>query len=231
MNSHTNSASRREFLRRLAAGSAAWGLFPNAVSRLAADEPGALPKGKRLIVRSAAPLNAEPALGGLAADWITPLELFYIRNHGPTPTIDAAGHQFSVTGMVEKPITLSVAELVERFPAVHATATLTCAGNRRNEFQGPKIGGVQWGAGAIGNANWAGVSLASVLQHAGVQAGAKHVWFEGADVISDKSESYPFGGSIPLEKALPGERSVAPVLLATKMNDKPLTAEHGAPVR
>ena len=39
------------------------------------------------------------------------------------------------------------AELVERFPAKKAAATLTCAGNRRSEFTGPKISGVQWAAG------------------------------------------------------------------------------------
>ncbi len=112
-----------------------------------------------------------------------------------------------------------------------AAATLTCAGNRRSEFTGPKIGGVQWGAGAIGNAEWSGVALAAVLRHAGVKSDAKHVWFEGADEITDKDQTYSFGGSIPLEKAL-SEVDGGPVcLLATKMNDKTLTPEHGYPLR
>ncbi len=172
-----------------------------------------------------------PRLDRLGADWITPLESFYVRNHGPTPRLEAEDYQVSVEGMVDQPLTLSLGELVERFPAYKATATLTCAGNRRNEFIGPKIGGVAWGAGAIGNAKWSGVGLAAVLRHAGIQAGAKHVWFEGTDVITDKAESYPFGGSIALEKALSADDRGAHALLATKMNDKPLTAEHGAPLR
>src|SRR5262249_8853891 len=112
-----------------------------------------------------------------------------------------------------------------------ATVTLTCAGNRRSEFQGPKIAGVPWGPGAIGNAAWSGISLAALLRRAGIREGAKHVWFEGADEIVDKSDTYPFGGSIPLDKALAGDDRAPAALLATKMNDKPLTAEHGFPLR
>ncbi len=139
--------------------------------------------------------------------------------------------RISVEGLVDKPLQLSVGELVERFPAVKTTATLTCAGNRRSEFSGPKIAGVAWGAGAIGNALWSGISLAALLRHAGVRPGAKHVWFEGADEIVDKAEMYPFGGSIPLEKALPDDDRRPGALLAMKMNDMPLTAEHGFPLR
>jgi sulfite oxidase len=185
----------------------------------------------RLTVRSAKPLNAEPALEDLVADWITPVERFYVRNHGATPTVDAEAFRLSVDGLVERSLQLSVAELVERFPAAKATITLTCAGNRRSEFQGPKIAGVAWGAGAIGNAAWSGIGLAALLRHAGIREGAKHVWFEGADEIEDKTEKYPFGGSIPLDKALAGGDRAPTALLATKMNDKPLTAEHGFPLR
>jgi len=196
-----------------------------------ADDKDGLPPGKRLVVRASQSLNAEPALEDLVADWITPVEGFYVRNHGPTPTVDVESFRLSIEGMVEKPLQLSVAELVERFPAVKASATLTCAGNRRSEFQEPKIPGVAWGAGAIGNAGWSGTSLAALLRQAGLRDGAKHVWFEGADEIVDKIEKYPFGGSIPLEKALAGDDRMPGALLATKMNDKPLTAEHGFPLR
>jgi sulfite oxidase len=202
-----------------------------AIPSVRGDENDPLPTGKKLIVRSAKPLNAEPALDKLVADWITPLEFFYIRNHGPTPNVDAAGHRLSVEGLVDNPRTRSLAELNQRFPAVSAPATLTCAGNRRSEFSGPEIGGVAWGAGAIGNAEWSGVSLSSILRHAGVRNSAKHVWFEGADEIVDKAERYPFGGSIPLEKALADSDRIPGALLATKMNGKALTAEHGFPLR
>ena len=57
----------------------------------------------------------------------------------------------------------------------------------------------------------------------------KHVWFEGLDPIKEKDGSVaPFGGSIPLDKALAKDQ---PALLADAMNDQPLTAEHGFPLR
>jgi sulfite oxidase len=91
------------------------------------------------------------------------------------------------------------------------------------------VGGVQWAAGAIGHARWQGAALAEVLRAAVIQAGAKHVWFEGIDPIKETDGSVaPFGGSIPLEKALAAE---FPSLLAYAMNDGPLSAEHGFPLR
>src|SRR5207237_2626563 len=56
-----------------------------------------------------------------------------------------------------------------------------------------------------------------------------HVWCEGLDPIKEKDGSgAPFGGSIPHDKAL---AQTSPTLVAHAMNDEPLTAEHGAPLR
>ena len=62
-----------------------------------------------------------------------------------------------------------------------------------------------------------------------VTDGAKHVWFEGLDEIPKNDKIIPFGGSIPIEKAMLGGGG-AP-LLATKMNGETLTADHGYPLR
>jgi sulfite oxidase len=226
----SNLASRREFLQNLASAGISLGFVSQFAQSSFADEPVVQPDGKRLVVRQSEPFNAEGPLEKLSANWITPFESFYVRSHGATPRL-AADFQVSVEGLVDRPMKASVPEMSDRFPKTQAAATLTCAGNRRNEFAGPKISGVQWGAGAIGNAEWSGVSLAAVLKHAGVQAGAKHVWFEGADVIVDKSDSYPFGGSVPLDKVLLADERHPRTLLATHMNGQPLTAEHGAPIR
>ena len=108
---------------------------------------------------------------------------------------------------------------------------MTCAGNRRTEFnEEQKVGGVQWGAGAIGNANWSGVSLADVLQQAEVLENAKHVWFEGLDQIKRKDGIIPFGASIPIEKAMVND-GPGSVLLCDQMNGQPLTPDHGYPLR
>ncbi|MBS0260823.1 MAG: molybdopterin-dependent oxidoreductase [Planctomycetes bacterium] len=228
---NTPLVSRRGFLQSVGAFGIGLSCGWRGSPLLRADDTVVQPAGKRLIVRTADPFNAEGVVDKLLSNWITPLESFYVRNHGPTPHLVTAEHQLSIEGLVDRPLKLSIAELLQKFPKYQTTATLTCAGNRRNEFQGPKIGGVQWGTGAVGNAQWSGVTLAAVLRHVGLQNGARHVWFEGADIIKDKAESYPFGGSIPLEKVLDVDAALPQALLATHMNDQPLTAEHGAPLR
>jgi len=90
---------------------------------------------------------------------------------------------------------------------------------------------VQWDAGAISNAEWRGVNLADVLKFAGLKAEAKHVWFEGRDEIAEGGQTIPFGGSIPLEKALSATRYTAGAMLVHTMNQRPLPVEHGAPLR
>jgi len=91
------------------------------------------------------------------------------------------------------------------------------------------VGGVQWDAGAIGHARWTGAALEQVLQSAGMKRGVNHIWFEGLDPIKEKDGSVaPFGGSIPIEKALADD---ARALLAHTMNGEGLTAEHGFPLR
>ena len=107
-------------------------------------------------------------------------------------------------------MSLTLAELAERFPAAEVTATLCCAGNRREEQSKIKpVSGVQWGAGAIGNAKWGGIKLADLLRHAGLKESAKHVWFDGLDRHDVKGESTLFGGSIPLGRALEADAASA----------------------
>jgi len=183
-----------------------------------------------LIVRTPDPLNAEPALAELAKANVTPVERFYIRSHGPVPKVEAVAFRLRIEGMVEKPSDMPLEELQARYSRQSVEATLTCAGNRRRELSEIKpVGGVQWDAGAIGHARWSGVRLADLLVAAGIKDGAKHVWFEGLDPIKEKDGSVaPFGGSIPIGKALAQDQ---PALLADTMNDQPLTPEHGFPLR
>lgn len=217
--------SRRLFLKRLSIGVAGFTILSHRESvSLAADE-------SRWLVHSKAPMNAEPLLPELVKSWVTPVESFFIRSHGNTPDLKADSFRLSIEGLVEKPLTLSLAELGQ-FQQHSVTATLTCAGNRRSEHSRTKaIKGVQWREGAIGNAKWSGSRLSDLLKKVGLRDSAKHVWFEGLDTVEDGGKSFAFGGSIPLEKAL-SDREISPgALLATTMNDKPLTAGHGFPLR
>lgn len=190
---------------------------------------------KDLLFRTTEPRNGEPELEKLVKSWLTPTELFYVRSHAPNPVIEPTQFQLRVEGLVRRPMTFSLAEL-KRLPTKCTIATLTCAGNRRSEFNSaeykdvPKVGGAQWEGGTIGNAKWAGTLLATVLKRAEVTDGAKHVWFEGLDQIPRNGAVIPFGGSIPIEKAMLSEGAGAP-LLAHTMNDAVLTADHGYPLR
>src|SRR5207245_1249101 len=106
-------------------------------------------------------------------------------------------------------------------------ATLQCAGSRRSEQHLVKpVGGVLWDAGAISNAEWKGVRLATLLDWAGAKSSAKYVWFEGHDAVTLKDRQTLFGGQVPIEKAMRPE-----TLVALEMNGRPLTREHGFPVR
>ena len=187
-------------------------------------------KSDDLVVRSQDPYNAEPPLAQLVAAAITSTEHFYVRNHGPMPKLEAGQLRLNIVGLVERQVRLTLDELRGRFADEEIAATLTCAGNRRREMSEMKpVGGVQWDAGAIGHAKWAGPALWRVLEMAGPQAKSKHVWFEGLDTITEKDGSVGlFGGSIPLERALDQGQ---PAILAHAMNGQPLSPEHGFPLR
>ena len=216
---------RRLFLKQLSAGALGVTFLSRGTSSLIAAEES------RLLVHTKVPMNAETPLPDLVRSWVTPVDSFFIRSHGNTPQINAESFRLSVEGLVDTPLTLSLAEL-GRFEQHSVTATLTCAGNRRSEHSRIKpVKGVQWREGAIGNANWRGVRLSDLLKKAGLRESAKHVWFEGLDQVEDGGKTFSFGGSIPIEKALFDREAIPGALLSTSMNDKPLSADHGFPVR
>lgn len=181
-----------------------------------------------MIVHQREPFNAEPPRAALAQDTITGAETFYVRNHGPVAEVDPQAWRLSVQGRVAQPLELSLAELQARFATHKVVATMQCAGNRRaGLLQVRDIPGeAPWGPGATATAMWSGARLADVLAAAGASDDAEHVAFEAPDVSQIASPPQRFGGSIPLSKATNGE-----VLLAWDMNDHPLPAVHGAPVR
>ena len=185
-----------------------------------------------LIVHSEAPFNAEPPLARLRASTITARPDFYVRSHGNIPNLDARTHRLRVDGKVTERLDLSMADLRERFPSRTVTAVMQCAGNRRADMlQVAPVSGDPWAAGAIGNAAWTGVPLAAVLRAAGAREGAQdgaamHVAFSAVDACEADGETFRYGASIPMTKALSPE-----VLLAFAMNGETLAPEHGFPLR
>jgi sulfite oxidase len=180
----------------------------------------------RLRVHTSEPLNAESPPDLLVEPGPTPTDAFFVRSHGRVPRVDARTHRLTIDGLVDAPVSLSLAELQERFLADTITATLQCAGNRRTALLRVRDvpGEVPWDVGAIGTAEWTGVALADVLRAVGVSPQAEHVCFLGADTCLKAGER--FGGSVPLGKARRPE-----VLLAWAMNGEPLEPDHGAPLR
>jgi len=184
---------------------------------------------KAIIVNSGKPFNGETPLSIITDSFITPTDLFYVRNHLPVPEIDAKAYELEVAGMgVKSELNLSLDEL-KKFPKHKIVATIQCAGNRRAEMRATRnLKGLEWRGGAIGNAEWAGAKLSDVLVAAGVDENdprIRHVHFEGLD--TDPANS-PYGASIPIEKALDPRGDV---LLAYEMNGEPLNRDHGFPVR
>jgi DMSO/TMAO reductase YedYZ molybdopterin-dependent catalytic subunit len=100
---------------------------------------------------------------------------------------------------------------------------LECAGNARSFFS-PRVPGVQWGRGAIGNAEWTGPRLSDVLKLAGADSNAGYVTTNGADKGLAKTPD--FIRSLPMRKALDSM-----TLLALRMNGEPLPSIHGFPLR
>ncbi len=180
-----------------------------------------------LISRGEEPLNLEMPFSALA-DWITPNEQFYVRCHFPVPQIDAGSWRLRVEGAGAQAMELRLDEL-KQMPTHTITATIECAGNGRSFLQ-PKVKGVAWDSGAVGNAEWTGVLLRDVLTRAGGSDGAAEVILEGADRGAVKEPPKP-AGEVQYARSLPIAKANADVLLAFAMNREPLTPEHGFPLR
>ena len=179
--------------------------------------------GRRVITSS--PENSETPVDALS-NWITPNESFYVRNHFDHPELDPDCWQLGISGCVEHEIRLNRDDL-EQMPQASLVATLECAGNGRSFLDG-NVPGVQWGAGAVGNAEWGGVQARLLLASAGIQDGALEVVFEGADsgVEGESDGAVRFARSLPLDMALHPD-----TLIALRMNGELLSAEHGCPAR
>jgi hypothetical protein len=119
------------------------------------------------------------------------------------PRIDDAAWRLHVHGSVERPLTLSLADL-RAMTTVEELAMLSCISN-------------QVGGGLTGNARWTGVRLADLLDRAGVRGAPAAVRAAGADGYED---TIPYGRSRRPE-----------VLVAIAMDGALLPTAHGRPAR
>jgi len=163
-----------------------------------------------------------------AEHFVTPVDFFFTRSHGPVPPIDPATWRLEVEGLVQHPRTFSLEEIVGAFPRREVAATLVCAGLRRSEFLtlGPLPGELPWGPEAVSTGSWTGIALADLLRSVGIAEQARYVQFTGLDQVERQGRRFGFGGSIDVAKALCAE-----VLLAWQLNGAALPPAHGFPLR
>jgi len=151
----------------------------------------------------------------------TPKDQFFTTQHYGHPTIEPAAFRLKVSGLVDRPLSLSLDEL-RQIRSTDLVAGFECSGNRR-PLQG-----------LSGNGRWTGVPLKTVLDKAGVKREAREFVFFGADHGEEEVEfrtnkykvEQQFGRSLPREKALSNEP-----FLAYALNGEPLTKHQGAPLR
>lgn len=201
------------------------GLVPIAL----AQSPGLRVEGKdELTLLNDRPLNLEtPA--HLLDDRITPAHRFFVRNNGHPPLAeDIVADEWTLTidGLVDTPLTLSIADLKSRFEVQTYQLQLECGGNGR-KFYRPGASGNQWTFGAIGCAEWTGVRLRDVLRAAGVRDAAVYTAHYGADThLSGDQNKSPLSRGVPIEKAMDPFN-----LIAWAMNGHDIPLHNGHPLR
>ncbi|MCG8691359.1 MAG: sulfite oxidase [Minwuiales bacterium] len=172
------------------------------------------------------PLNAETP-PHLLDDPITPTDRHFIRNNGiPPEDVDPDAWTLTIDGLVDNPMTLSIADLKSRFEVVTEALTIECGGNGRSFFDPPARGN-QWTLGAVACSNWTGVRLADVLKAAGVKDNAVYTAHVGADLHLSGTE-----GKLPISRGVPIEKAMNPHnLIAFEQNGAAIHPMNGAPLR
>jgi sulfane dehydrogenase subunit SoxC len=155
---------------------------------------------------------------------VTPVGLHYLLIHYDIPAVDPGAWRLEIGGAVERPASLSLAEL-RTLPSVTRRVTLECAGNGR-ALLAPRPVSQPWLTEAVGTGEWTGVPLRVVLEAAGVRAVAVEVLFTGLDRGFEGGVEQAYERSLPVAEAL-GEDA----LLAYELNGAPLPPQHGFPLR
>ncbi|HUH65139.1 MAG TPA: molybdopterin-binding protein [Syntrophales bacterium] len=115
-------------------------------------------------------------------------------------------YRLEVSGLVERPVHLSLAE-IRRLPSRTQITRHDCVE----------------GWSAIGK--WKGVRLSALLEEVKLKPNARYIVFHCADPMEDDGTS-PYYESIDLEDAFHPQ-----TILAYELNDKPLPIKNGAPLR
>src|SRR5437867_2605765 len=218
-----NQSTRREILK---GGLALAGLSVLGIPEWALP---ALAQGETLVPFTDLPenMNLTPAPDRRILDIrkidgpFTPKDQYFTTQHYGHPEGDPATFRLKVTGLVDRPKSLSLDDL-KKMGNAELIAGFECSGNRR-PLQG-----------LSGNGRWNGVPLKTVLDSAGVKSSAREFVFFGADHGEEEVEfrtqkfklDQQFGRSLNREKAMSADP-----FLAWALNGEPLTKHQGSPLR
>ena len=221
--------SRRQLLK-MGAAAVGGGLLAQPKA-LAAESPGKLgiplgPYGERSPYEKAVRWRRDtktPETGSSfsplqdSVGTLTPSSLHYERHHAGIPFIDPAQHRLVIHGMVDRPLSLAVAD-IKRLPSITRIMVLECGGNSGSEWTAITGPDVQRSYGLVSCSEWTGVSLSLLLKEVGVKPDASWVIAEGADACRMER-------SVPLAKALDD------ALIAYGQNGEALRPAQGYPLR
>jgi DMSO/TMAO reductase YedYZ molybdopterin-dependent catalytic subunit len=155
---------------------------------------------------------------------ITPIGLHYLLIHFDIPRVDPSQWELLIGGHVRQPLALTLDD-IKRRPAVTRAVTLECAGNGRANLS-PRPISQPWLFEAVGNAEWTGTPLRSLLEAVGPLDGAVDVVFTGIDRGVQGGVEQQYERSLSMAEADREE-----VFLAYAINGQPLPPQHGFPLR
>ncbi len=177
-------------------------LFGGGLSGEASLKLGPVPK--RIVPAPTPNYTATTVIAGQTPEVTSAANFYYVsKNFINDPQLNATSWQLRIGGMVDRPFTLSYAEL-QALPVTERYHTLECISN--------EIGG-----NLMSNALFRGTKLADILNSAGIQQGATNLIFKAADGYSD---------SLHLAQALDPR-----ALVVYHINGEPLPQPHGFPAR
>ena len=155
---------------------------------------------------------------------ITPSGMHYLVIHFDIPEVNINHWQLQVSGLVSKPLSLSLDDIKKR-PARAMAVTMECAGNGRALLT-PRVFSQPWFNEGFGTAEWTGTPLKGILDEAGIDDRAVNIVFSGADQGIQGDMLQVYQRSLNIEEAYRDE-----MLLAYEMNGQPLQPQHGYPLR
>lgn len=147
---------------------------------------------------------------------------FFTIQHMGKPEVDGATYKLKFTGLVNKPVEFTLADL-RAMRSTELAAGYECSGNSPRAIEGLSSCG-----------RFTGVRLSDILKQVGVNAKAREVVFFGTDRgpqdVVFRAQTFKleqqFARSITLENAMKREP-----MLVYALNGEPLTRNQGFPVR